>query len=61
MDEYKFTNKAQESLNVAIQLAKDYSNAQVHPFHLASALLNDNASLLTSVIQKSGGDPVCAI
>ncbi|KAF8642257.1 hypothetical protein AX16_009532 [Volvariella volvacea WC 439] len=69
---YDFTDKAQESLSQAVQLAKDYANAQVHPVHLAFILLNEgasdsaipgavsssgNASLFTSVIHRAGGDP----
>ncbi|GBE77955.1 Heat shock protein [Sparassis crispa] len=38
-----FTDKTQESLGAAVQLAKDYANAQVHPAHLAFVLLNEGA------------------
>ncbi|KAH9950351.1 P-loop containing nucleoside triphosphate hydrolase protein [Amylocystis lapponica] len=38
-----FTDKTQESLAAAVQLAKDYANAQVHPAHLAFVLLNEGA------------------
>lgn len=73
MSNFDFTDKTQESLASAIQLAKDHANAQVHPAHLAFALLNEGAgdqavpgglnsasgaSLFASVIQKAGGDPV---
>lgn len=60
----EFTDKTQETLAAAIQIAKDYANSQVHPAHIAFALLNEGAgtqgshSLFTSVIQKAGGDPV---
>ncbi|KAI8995647.1 P-loop containing nucleoside triphosphate hydrolase protein [Trametes punicea] len=63
-----FTDKTQESLAAAIQLAKDYANAQVHPAHIAFVLLNEGQgdgapstgshSLFSSVIEKAGGDPV---
>lgn len=66
-----FTDKTQESLTAAVQLAKDNANAQVHPAHIAFVLLNEGAgepslgagtgaqpnSLFVSVISKSGGDP----
>lgn len=66
-----FTDKTQESLAAAIQLAKDYANAQVHPAHIGFALLNEGAgesvpgsisqphgnSLFHSVIERAGGDP----
>ncbi|KAI1797900.1 P-loop containing nucleoside triphosphate hydrolase protein [Ganoderma leucocontextum] len=68
MNNLDFTDKTQESLQAAIQLAKDYANAQVHPAHIAFALLNEGQgvaaagasppphSLFSSVIEKAGGD-----
>jgi ATP-dependent Clp protease ATP-binding subunit ClpB len=67
----EFTDKAQETVSAAIQLAKDYAHAQVHPAHLAFALLNEGeaqtmpggaakpsgASLFSSAISRAGGDP----
>ncbi|EJD47836.1 hypothetical protein AURDEDRAFT_183947 [Auricularia subglabra TFB-10046 SS5] len=66
---FEFTDKAQESLATAIQLARDHHNAQVHPAHLASALLNEGSgpaqgaqpqhqqhSIFAGAIQKAGGD-----
>lgn len=65
MSNFEFTDKAQQSLAAAIQLAKDYANAQAHPVHLAFVLLNEGAgddnqkhSLFASVVQKAGGEPV---
>ncbi|TBU35264.1 P-loop containing nucleoside triphosphate hydrolase protein [Dichomitus squalens] len=67
MNNMQFTDKTQESLAAAIQLAKDYANAQVHPAHIAFALLNEGqsegggpstSSLFSSVIDKAGGDTV---
>ncbi|KAF9231706.1 P-loop containing nucleoside triphosphate hydrolase protein [Melanogaster broomeanus] len=70
----RLTDKTQQSIADAIQLARDYSNAQVHPAHLAFVLLNEGQadgaipgglqsssshSLFSSVIQRAGGDPVC--
>ncbi|KAK7468895.1 hypothetical protein VKT23_003392 [Stygiomarasmius scandens] len=62
---FDFTDKTQQSLQAAIQLAKDYANAQVHPAHIAFVLLNEGdpnssnpTSLFASVIQKAGGDPI---
>ncbi|KAH8100710.1 P-loop containing nucleoside triphosphate hydrolase protein [Cristinia sonorae] len=65
MSNLDFTDKTQETLAAAIQLAKDYANAQVHPAHIASALLNEGSaegapgqgSLFSSVVQRAGGDP----
>ncbi|KZW02267.1 hypothetical protein EXIGLDRAFT_735744 [Exidia glandulosa HHB12029] len=64
---FEFTDKAQESLAAAIQLARDHHHAQVHPAHLASALLNEGGapaiqggqqqhSMFAGAIQKAGGD-----
>lgn len=72
---FEFTDKTEETVSAAVQLAKDYANAQVHPAHLAFALLNEGAggeapgglagnsqtSLFSSVIQKAGGDSVSTI
>ncbi|KAF8078626.1 P-loop containing nucleoside triphosphate hydrolase protein [Lyophyllum atratum] len=69
---YDFTEKAQQTLSDAIQLAKDYANAQVHPAHIAFVLINEGSGeaipggtqhtgsaipLFVSVIQRAGGDP----
>ena len=75
MSRFDFTDRAQESVAAAIQLAKDYAHAQVQPVHLAFVLLNEGAgeaapgannrqsqhSLFSSVIQKAGGEPVSII
>ncbi|TFK41163.1 P-loop containing nucleoside triphosphate hydrolase protein [Crucibulum laeve] len=69
---FDFTDKTQESLAQAIQLAKDYANAQVAPAHLAFVLINEGsgesmpgavpssggAPLFVSVISRAGGDPI---
>ncbi|EKM61054.1 uncharacterized protein PHACADRAFT_247392 [Phanerochaete carnosa HHB-10118-sp] len=60
----EFTDKTQETIAAAVQIARDYGNSQVIPAHIAFALLNESAgqqgghSLFTSVIQKAGGDPI---
>ena len=72
MSNFNFTDKAEESISAAVQLAKDYANAQVQPAHIAFALLNEGSgdqpspgassrSLFSSVIEKAGGDPVRSI
>ncbi|KAA1471488.1 hypothetical protein DENSPDRAFT_837498 [Dentipellis sp. KUC8613] len=66
----QFTDKSQQTLQAAIQLAKDYANSQVHPAHLGFVLLNEGAAdenapggvthaqtpLFASVIQRAGGE-----
>ena len=69
----QYTEKAQQTLQASIQLARDYANSQVVPAHIAFALLNEGASsdgtpangakapLFASVINKAGGEPVSGI
>ncbi|KAF9056154.1 P-loop containing nucleoside triphosphate hydrolase protein [Panaeolus papilionaceus] len=72
MNNLEFTDKTQQSLAEAIQLAKDYANAQVYPAHIALVLLNEagsessmpggpptggGAPLFASVVSRAGGDP----
>ncbi|KZV77760.1 double Clp-N motif-containing protein, partial [Peniophora sp. CONT] len=64
----QYTDKAQQTLQASIQLARDYAHSQVVPAHIAFALLNEGASadgapassaqapLFASVISKAGGE-----
>ncbi|KAF5390334.1 hypothetical protein D9757_002943 [Collybiopsis confluens] len=54
---FEFTDKTQTTIANAIQCAKDYANAQVHPLHVAFTLLNEDGSLFSPVIEKAGGEP----
>jgi ATP-dependent Clp protease ATP-binding subunit ClpB len=59
------TDRAQRSLQDAVQLARDHANSQVYPAHIAFALLNDNTDnnntpLFSSIISSVGGDPHAA-
>ncbi|KLO14465.1 hypothetical protein SCHPADRAFT_903277 [Schizopora paradoxa] len=62
---YSFTDKAEQTISDAVQLAKDHANAQVYPLHIAAVLLKDEAAtngkqagppLFASVIEKAGGE-----
>ncbi|KAG7450522.1 uncharacterized protein BT62DRAFT_927802 [Guyanagaster necrorhizus] len=56
---FDLTDKTNETLTAAMQLAKDSANAQVAPAHIAFVLLNEEGSgapLFASVIEKAGGD-----
>ncbi|KAJ1311502.1 hypothetical protein OPQ81_009989 [Rhizoctonia solani] len=62
---FDFTDKTETTIAAAVQSAKDHANAQVTPFHIANALLNEGSgvadhaagtSLFASVISKAGGD-----
>ncbi|KAF8640818.1 hypothetical protein AX17_000467 [Amanita inopinata Kibby_2008] len=67
-----FTDKAQQFIADAIQLAKDYANAQVQPAHLGFVLINEQTTngvpgglssgtggtpFFVSIISRAGGDP----
>ncbi|KAF8496678.1 P-loop containing nucleoside triphosphate hydrolase protein [Gautieria morchelliformis] len=54
---FDFTDKTEQTLQAACQLAKDYGNAQVHPVHIASAFLNEGGGVRSSMpggIQEAG-------
>ncbi|SJL05615.1 probable heat shock protein HSP104 (endopeptidase Clp ATP-binding chain HSP104) [Armillaria ostoyae] len=56
---FDLTDKTNETLTTAIQLAKDSANAQVAPAHIAFVLLNEEGGgtpLFASVVEKAGGD-----
>ncbi|KAF9453823.1 heat shock protein, partial [Macrolepiota fuliginosa MF-IS2] len=58
---YDFTDKAQQSITAAIQSAKDNSNVQVQPAHIAFIFINESddggTPLFASVISRAGGEP----
>ncbi|RIA82783.1 heat shock protein [Glomus cerebriforme] len=58
MNNYNFTDKAEKTLSRAVQIARDYSNVQLVPAHIACALLDDTdgESLFKNIINKAGGD-----
>ncbi|KAL2919055.1 hypothetical protein HK105_201325 [Polyrhizophydium stewartii] len=52
-----FTDKCAGVLNRASELAAEFAHVQVAPVHIAVAMLDDEDSLLRSVLQKTGADP----
>jgi ATP-dependent Clp protease ATP-binding subunit ClpB len=52
----KFTVKAQETVQTAIEIAQNYNNQIVEPEHLLASMLQDQSNLVVSIIQKSGGN-----
>ncbi|RHZ88529.1 hypothetical protein Glove_22g27 [Diversispora epigaea] len=62
MNNYKFTDKSQKTLEAALQLAREYSHVQVSPIHFACALFDDpeGESLIKNVINKAGGESITA-
>ncbi|KAK4702684.1 ATP-dependent Clp protease ATP-binding subunit ClpB, partial [Phenoliferia sp. Uapishka_3] len=67
MSDLPFTEASTKALQAAIALAKENSNSNVSPLHLASCLLNPSvadaapgqgqATLFHSILNKAGGDP----
>lgn len=52
----KFTVKAQETIQDAIEIAQNYNNQIVEPEHLFAAMLQDQQGVSVSIIQKAGGN-----
>ena len=55
-DSQKWTNKLTETFVAAQELAKEYSNIQLEPSHLALAMFNEPNGLASSVCEKAGGN-----
>lgn len=52
----KFTIKAQEAIQNAINIAKENSNQAIENGHLLRAILNEDEKLITYLFNKSGGN-----
>lgn len=50
----KFTVKAQETIQNAIEIAQNYNNQIVEPEHLLAAMIQDNDNVAVSILQKIG-------
>jgi ATP-dependent Clp protease ATP-binding subunit ClpB len=53
----KFTLKSQEAIQAAQQLAVQNSNQEIHPCHLAKAILEQPEGVVVPVLQKMGITP----
>jgi len=47
-----YTIKSQEAINTATQIAKSYNNQALEPGHLIAALVQDNMSIVSSIISR---------
>ena len=54
----KYTEKAQEAVLAAQQLAEQSSHAQVEPEHLLVALVEQREGIVPEVLRKMNADPV---
>ncbi len=52
----KFTVKAQETVQEAVEIAQNYNNQIIEPEHILAALLQDSNGVAVSTIQKAGGN-----
>jgi ATP-dependent Clp protease ATP-binding subunit ClpB len=53
----KFTLKSQEAIQTAQQLAQQASNQEIHPCHLAKAIIEQPEGIVVPVLQKMGVTP----
>ena len=53
----RFTEKSQEALVSAQQLAEKYKHNQIEPEHLLAALLQQPEGIVPQVLQKASFDP----
>ena len=52
----KFTVKAQETIQNAIEIAQNYNNQIVEPEHVLAAMLQDQSNVAVSILQKLGSN-----
>src|SRR5690554_5071686 len=52
----KFTLKAQEAIQKAVELAQNGNNQAIEPVHLLKAFLADSDSIINKIISKVGGN-----
>src|SRR5688500_11327165 len=53
----KYTEKAQEAVASAQQLAEKMSHAQIEPEHLLVALVEQKEGIIPDLLRKMGADP----
>ena len=56
MNGANFTNKAQDALMQAQQLAQEKGQSQIDALHLLSVLLSQEGSIVITILQKLGVD-----
>ena len=54
MNFQKFTVKAQDAIQKAQDIAENYGNQSIEPVHLFAALIQDQESLVTDMLNKAG-------
>ena len=56
----RFTDKAREAIQAALDNAKGHSNSQVEPEHVLDALFSQDGGVVQQIIQKAGGNLILA-
>jgi ATP-dependent Clp protease ATP-binding subunit ClpB len=52
----KFTVKAQETLQNAIEIAQNYNNQIIEPEHLLAVIIQEAGNIADTILQKTGGN-----
>jgi ATP-dependent Clp protease ATP-binding subunit ClpB len=52
----KLTVKAQEVIQNSLEIAQNYNNQMIEPEHIFAAMIQDNANVAVSIIQKVGAN-----
>jgi ATP-dependent Clp protease ATP-binding subunit ClpB len=52
----KFTIKAQEAIQSALEIAQNYNNQILEPEHILAALIQEKENLADIIVQKTGGN-----
>ena len=55
-DQNKFTIKAQEAIQNAIEIAQNYQNQMLEPEHLLASLIEEKENIVSTIIEKTGGN-----
>lgn len=55
-DPNKFTIKAQETIQNAIEIAQNYNNQVLEPEHILAALIEDASGIASTIIKKTGSN-----
>ena len=56
MNQHAFTLKSNNAIESAVSLAREHGQQEVHPLHLASAIVLDSENIVPEVIRKIGSD-----
>ncbi|KAJ3224914.1 hypothetical protein HK099_007634 [Clydaea vesicula] len=58
IDQNNWTDKTTETIQQALDIAREFSHLQLHPLHIVDSLFQQKDQLLKNILSKSGVDPV---